>query len=81
MSSLISLSAIILNRGALTLIPVHSVSELVDRWWDLEAHQKHGLLSLQTDVLGPSHKPGKILRGLDRATNSIAAGVLLEQST
>lgn len=48
-----------------TCLPVQSVCELVDWRWDLQPLQENGLLSLQTDVLGPSHEPAQVPLGLD----------------
>lgn len=48
-----------------TSLPVQSLGELVNWWWNLQPLQQNSLLSLQTDVLGPSHKPTQVTFGLD----------------
>lgn len=63
----------------LTLVLVNSVGELVDGWGDLQSHEEHGLLSLDTDVLGPLDESGEVADGLDVTTDTEVLGALLEE--
>jgi len=56
-----------------------SVGELGNAWWDLESLHEDSLLSLDSDVLGPSDESGEISLGLDVTTNSEVSGALLEE--
>ncbi|RNA28402.1 hypothetical protein BpHYR1_037300 [Brachionus plicatilis] len=40
----------------ITCLTVQGRCELVDGWWHFESFEQDGLLSLQADVSGPSHK-------------------------
>jgi len=60
------------------LVLVKSRLELGNTWGDLQALHENSLLSLNTDVLGPSHVTGKVNLGLDITTNTEVAGILLE---
>jgi len=60
-------------------LSVKSVGELVDHWWDLESLLENGLLSLESDVLWPSHESGKIALGLDILADSKVLGSLFEE--
>merc|ERR1719352_1622530 len=61
------------------LVLVNGAVELIDRWWDFEAHQ-HDLLSpLQAHVLWPLDEARQITLGLDVATKTEATRRLLEK--
>ena len=62
-----------------TCILVNSFLELVNGRGDLKSLQKDSLLSLNPDIFGPSHKTGEVSLGLDVASNSEVAGVLLKE--
>merc|ERR1719297_446578 len=53
--------------------------ELVDCWWDPQSGLKDNLLSLKTDVLGPSDESAQISLGLDVLSDTEVPGSLLEQ--
>merc|ERR1719410_3109637 len=53
--------------------------ELVDGWRDPESGLEDNLLSLETDVLGPSDEPAQISLGLDVLSDTKVPGPLLEQ--
>lgn len=56
------------TRCSLTRLLVQCLLELVDAGWNLQALVQHLLLTLQTDVVWPSHEPGHVTFGLDAAT-------------
>merc|ERR1719427_809991 len=62
--------------GSLT---VQGRVELVHRWWDLETGLKDNLLPLETDVLGPFHKPGEVPWWLDVSSDSEVPAPLLKE--
>lgn len=53
--------------------------ELVDGWWNLQTGLKDGLLSLQTNVLGPLDESAQIALGLDILPDAKVSDALLEQ--
>jgi len=55
------------------------VGELSNAWWDLESLHEDSLLSLDSDVLGPSDESSKVSLGLDVSTDSEVLGALLEE--
>ncbi len=61
------------------MISVNSSLELVNSRGDLKPLKKDSLLSLNPNVFGPSHESGEVPLGLDVASNSEVAGVLLEE--
>ena len=61
------------------MVLLESLSELVDCGGNLQSLEENSLLSLNTDVLGPLHKSGKVALGLDITTNSEVSGALLEK--
>ena len=63
----------------LTLITCNGRLELGNAWRDLQSLHKNSLLTLNTDVLGPSDEAGEIALGLDVSTDSEVMGVLLEE--
>src|SRR3989344_3620744 len=63
-----------------TKVLVEGLGQLVDRGRDLQAVEKHTLLPLHADVLGPSDEAGEITLGLDVLTDAEVLGPLLEQS-
>jgi hypothetical protein len=63
----------------LTLRFLDGVGELGNAWWDLESLHEDSLLSLDSDVLGPSDESGEISLGLDVTSNSEVSGGLLEK--
>ena len=65
----------------LTLVPVNSMSELIDGGRDLESGHENSLLSLNTNVLGPFHKTSEVSLRLDVTPNSIVTRILLKQRT
>lgn len=58
---------------------VRGLGELVYGWWHLQTLLKHGLVALNADVLGPTHKPGQVTAGLNVLANAEVLGPLLEQ--
>ena len=58
---------------------IKSGVELVDCRRDPQPGLEHNLLSLESDVLGPSNESGQISGGLDILTNSKVSGSLLKQ--
>lgn len=54
----------------LTLVSINSVGELIKCGRDLQSLQKDSLLSLESDILGPSDKSGQISLWLDITSNS-----------
>lgn len=65
---------------SLTLVLVNGSGELVDGWGNLKSHHEDGLLSLDTDVLGPLDETGEVADGLDVTTDTEVLGGLLEES-
>lgn len=63
----------------LTLRFLNSVGELGNAWGDLESLHEDSLLSLDSDVLGPSDESGEVSLGLDVSTDSEVSGALLEE--
>ncbi len=63
----------------LTLTSVNSVLELVNGGGNLQSLEEDSLLPLDPDVFGPSHESGEVSLGLDVASDSEVAGVLLEK--
>jgi len=63
----------------LTLVSINGMGELVDGGGHLQSNHKDSLLSLDTDVLRPSHKTRKVSFGLDVTSNSKVTGALLEE--
>merc|ERR1740139_614476 len=61
------------------LITCNGRLELGNAWRDLQSLHKNSLLTLNTDVLGPSDEAGEIALGLDVSTDSEVMGVLLEE--
>jgi len=61
------------------LVAFESTVELCDGWRDLQALEQDALLTLNTDVLGPSNEAGQISLRLDVSTDSKVAWVLFEQ--
>jgi len=58
---------------------IDGVGELGNAWWDLESLHEDSLLSLDSDVLGPSDESGKISLRLDVTSNSEVSGAFLEK--
>lgn len=63
----------------LTLVSINSVGELIKCGRNLQSLQKNSLLSLESDILGPSDKSGQISLWLDISSNSEVLGGLLEE--
>ena len=61
------------------LVLVKGVGEDVQRSGHLESHHEDGLLSLDSNVLGPLDESGEVSDGLDITTNSEVLGSLLEK--
>jgi len=61
------------------LVTLKSTVELCDGWRNLQALEQDALLTLNTDVLGPSNEAGQISLRLDVSTDSKVAWVLFEQ--
>lgn len=57
-----------MQRQRLTSLPVQCLCELVDWWRNLETLHQDRLLSLHTDVLGPSHEATQVTLWLDVLT-------------
>jgi len=53
-----------------TSVLVDGLGELLDGTWDLQSLHEDSLLSLEKDVLGPSHKSGEISSWEDISTDS-----------
>lgn len=58
---------------------VQCLSELVDAGRDLQSLVQGFLLTLETHILGPPHKPPQISLGLDVSTDTEVLGSLLDQ--
>lgn len=61
------------------LVLLNSLGEDVELWWTLESHEKHSLLSLDSDVLWPFNIPGQVSHWLDVSTDSEVSSSLLEE--
>lgn len=61
------------------MILVNRLGELVDGGGHLQSLEQDALLALDADVLGPLDEASEVALGLDVASNSIVAGVLLKQ--
>ena len=66
---------------SLTLTSVDGVLELVNSGGNLQSLEEDSLLPLDPDVFGPSHESREVSLGLDGASDSEVAGVLLEKGT
>ena len=71
----------ILLHLSLTLTSVDGFLELVNGRGNLQSLEEDSLLPLDPDVFGPSHESREISLGLDVASDSEVAGVLLEKGT
>ena len=60
----------------MSLISLKGVGELSDLGRDLESGHEDPLLSLEANILGPLHKPGKIRLVVDVSSDSEVLGVL-----
>lgn len=60
-------------------VAVEDVLELGDSRWDLQSEVEDLLLALEADILGPLHHAGEISSGLDVLTDTIVAGLLLDE--
>lgn len=69
----------ILHQLSLTLVSVNSSLELVNGRGNLKSLEEDSLLSLNPNVFGPSDESGEVSLGLDVASDSEVAGVLLEE--
>jgi len=58
---------------------VKGLVKLVDAWGNLESLLENSTLSLELDVLGPSHKSGQVLLGLDVLANTKVLRPLLKK--
>jgi len=58
---------------------LNGVGELGNGWGDLESLHEDSLLSLDSDVLGPSDESSEVFLGLDVTTDSEVSGALLEE--
>lgn len=58
------------------MVLIDCVLELVDGGGDLESLEENSLLTLNSDVFRPLHKPREISLWLDVSSNSEVAGVL-----
>ena len=58
---------------------IESLVKLVDRWWDLQPGLEDGLLTLESDVLGPFDEAAEIALGLDILADAEVAGALLKE--
>ena len=67
------------KNGLLTLITFNSAVELGDAWGNLQALHEDALLTLDSDVLGPSNEAGEVSLRLDVSSDSKVAWVLFEQ--
>lgn len=61
------------------LVLLDSLGEDVKNWWALESHEKHSLLSLDSNILWPLNISGKVSRWLDITTDSHVSWGLLKQ--
>lgn len=62
-----------------SLVLVNGLGELVEGWWGLESHEEDSLLSLDSHILWPLDKSGKIFLWLDVSTDSEVSWGLLEK--
>ena len=58
---------------------VQSLAELMNWWWNFQASLQDGLLALNANVLGPTHKTRQITLGLNILSNAKVLGSLLEE--
>ncbi len=71
----------ITEQRRLTLVLINSVGELVESGRNLQSLEENSLLTLNSNVFGPLHKPSQVSLWLDAGTNPEATGVLAEQRT
>jgi len=60
-------------------LSVKGVGELVDHWWDFQSLLENGLLSLKSNVFGPSDESSKVSLRLDILTDSEVLRSLFEE--
>ena len=60
------------------MVLVQSFGELINGGRDLQSGEKNSLLTLNANVFGPLDKASEVSLGLNVATDSKVAGVLLE---
>ena len=61
------------------MVLIKSFLELSDDWRDFDPAEEDSLLPLESDILGPSDKPGEISFRLDVIANSVVPRPCLEQ--
>jgi hypothetical protein len=67
------------SSSKLTLVLVKSSLELSESGWHLQSLKKNSLLTLNTNVFGPSDEASEISLWLNVSSDSKVSGILLEQ--